>query len=121
MASLAHDRAKNADIILRARSLRRHARDILDRAGGLRHRAARLLAVSGNLRVRVEMQRTAARPLPVPVPDPAADSAAEERAWYRAQVGEMLGAGWSRAELADVGVTDALLAELELEWPAGDG
>lgn len=120
MALLAHDRARSADLILRARSLRLHARDILDRSGLLRHRADRLLAVSGNLRVRVEMQRTATRaPLPVPATDPVADAAAaEERAWYRAQVREMLDAGWSRAELADVGVTDALLADLELEWPA---
>jgi hypothetical protein len=32
----------------------------------------------------------------------------------------MPAAGWSRAELADVGVTDALLRELGLHWSAAD-
>jgi hypothetical protein len=39
---------------------------------------------------------------------------AEARQWYRVQVREMLAAGWGRAELADVGITDALLQELGL-------
>ncbi|HYW12232.1 MAG TPA: hypothetical protein VE871_09745 [Longimicrobium sp.] len=34
--------------------------------------------------------------------------------WYRVQVREMLAAGWSVEELADIGVTNSLLRELGL-------
>jgi hypothetical protein len=119
MPFLSHDRAQSADLVARARSLRLHCRDVLQRAGLLRHRADHLLAISSDLRVRVEAQRTTGRRLAselasVPVVDVGASG---ELAWYRAQVREMLDAGWSRKELEDVGVTDVLLADLGLEWP----
>lgn len=118
MPDPAHDRAQNAELLVRARALRLHACQILCRCVLLRHRADHLLARSSDLRLRVEMQRASAV-------HPAAaddardeDEAAEERAWYRAQVRQMLGAGWTRAELADIGISDRLMAELGLQWPA---
>ena len=93
--TLSCDRARHVALLIRSRSLRRRAEEVLQRAADLRERSVRLRE-SG----------------------PAADTDAREEAeslqWYRVQVREMLVAGWSAAELADVGITDALLRELGL-------
>lgn len=117
-----HDPTENAQLLVRARALRQHARDVLQRAVTLRRRATTLLAASGNLRLRMEIKRTESRgPLPdgtdPPHPDDVAE-VAEEQAWVRAQVRQMLGSGWTRDEMADIGIRDALLRELGLQWPA---
>ncbi len=38
--------------------------------------------------------------------------AAEQTAWVRGQVESMLDAGWARAELADIGIADEVLAQV---------
>ncbi|HEX6037512.1 hypothetical protein [Longimicrobium sp.] len=116
-----HDPTENARLLVRARALRLHTREVLERAGALRRHANALLARSSELRLRGEVWRTALRgPLPDvdhPHPEDVAE-AAEERAWYRAQVRQILAAGWTRAELADIGIREGLLEELGLQWPA---
>lgn len=110
------DRADNAELLVRARRLRLHARAVLQRAALLRHRADALLAISGTLRVRLETRRVSGT-LPLFVPgDTLGDAAeaAEERAWMRAEVRRMLSSGWTRDELADIGIRPALLEELGL-------
>jgi hypothetical protein len=93
--TLACDRAPHLALLIRSRSLRRRAEEALERAAALRRRSEQLRAAG-----------------------PAAEAEAREEAetlqWYRVQVREMLAAGWTSAELADVGITDALLRELGL-------
>lgn len=112
-----HDRNQNAELVARARCLRRQANEVLERAAILRRRADRLLAASGTLRVRMELKRLP-DVLPADLVEDDAAEAADVQAWYRAQVREMLSSGWSRAELADVGITDRLLTDLGLAWDA---
>jgi hypothetical protein len=93
--TLAFERAPHVALLIRSRSLRRRAEEALERAAALRRRSEQLRGAN-----------------------PAADAEAREEAealqWYRVQVREMLAAGWTSAELADVGITDALLRELGL-------
>ena len=89
----------SATLLFRSRSLRRRAREVLERAAALRERSGRLLRGAADLPGSV---------------DGGDREEAEALQWYRVQVREMLSAGWSRAELADVGVTDGLLRELGL-------
>lgn len=96
-------------LLFRSRSLRRRAAEVLERAAALRERSARLREVCGALSVA----GAAAPPGPAETADHDAEEA-EALQWYRVQVREMLAAGWSSAELADVGVTDELLRELGL-------
>jgi len=44
--------------------------------------------------------------------DEAEREAAEQTAWVRGQVESMLDAGWTRDELADIGIADELLAQV---------
>lgn len=83
-----------ARLLARSHSLRRHAREVMERAAGLRQRSRELLRTSGSLRGEHE------------------DAGALR--WYRMQVRQMLAAGWTPAELADVGITAPLLRELGL-------
>ena len=88
------ERAPHVALLMRSRSLRRRAEDALQRAAYLRERSQSLCrSRPGDAEAREE---------------------AESLQWYRVQVREMLAAGWSAAELADVGITDALLRELGL-------
>ena len=87
-------------LLVRARALRLRAREVQDRAANLRRQAEHLLST----------RRGDAAPAD-------ADDV-ETLGWYRAEVRRMLAAGWSRAELADVGISDALLRELGLHWSA---
>jgi hypothetical protein len=89
------ERAPHLALRMRSRSLRRRAQAALERAAALRRRS--------------ELLRGSA-----PRMNAEAREDAEARQWYRVQVREMLAAGWGRAELADVGITDALLQELGL-------
>ena len=96
------ERGSQLTLLIRSRSLRHRAAEVLERAAALRERSSRLL-----------------RPVPGSAPpvSHADDEKAEEAdtlRWYRAQIREMLSAGWSSQELADVGITEALLRELGL-------
>lgn len=75
----------------------------------LRAQADRLLSTLPRPSIHRDAAPAVAKPEPEDV---------EALHWYRAQVRQMLAAGWSRAELAEVGVTDGLLRELGLEWGA---
>lgn len=89
-------------LLMRARALRQRASEVYERAAGQATHIARLLHT--------------VRPEPADAEDhPDVVDAAQ---WCRAQVHEMLAAGWTREELADVGVTDALLRELGLDGAA---
>jgi hypothetical protein len=92
--TLSGDRARHVALLIRSRSLRRRAEEVLQRAADLRERSARLRGSTD--------------------PDADARDEAEALQWYCVQVREMLAAGWSAAELADVGITNALLRELGL-------
>jgi uncharacterized small protein (DUF1192 family) len=93
---------RHVDVALRVhvRTLRLRVAEVQERVALLRHQAEHLLAA----------RRDGAR-------DAEADDP-EALGWYRAEVRRMLAAGWSRAELADVGVSDALLRELGLHGSA---
>lgn len=98
------ERAPHLTLLVRSHSLRRRAEEVMERAASLRERSGQLL-------------RTADGLCPGRRPTGDGDAAredAEAQQWYRVQVREMLSAGWSAAELADVGITDALLRELGL-------
>jgi hypothetical protein len=93
------ERGPHVALRVRSHSLRRRAEEVMERAARLRERSGCLLRASGGR------------------DDPGDDEAqedAETLQWYRAQVRQMLAAGWTSAELADVGVTDGLLRELGL-------
>jgi hypothetical protein len=100
------ERGSQMTLLIRSRSLRRRAMEAMERAEALRERSGRLLRTAGG--DPPADPRDAGHP-----PHPDADDA-EALQWYRAQVREMLSAGWSDQELADVGITDALLRELGL-------
>jgi hypothetical protein len=104
-ALLRPDLVAHLELLARARGLRQRASDVMDRALHLRRRSAELLSVCSECR----------RP-PPPLPAEAAEDV-ETLGWLRAQVREMLAQGWTRAELADIGIRDGLLSELGLRWP----
>lgn len=99
------ERGSPVTLWFRSRLLRRRAEEVMERAAGLRERSGHLLRTSIGLRPSTAGPRDAASE---------AGEDAEALQWYRVQVREMLSAGWTAAELADVGVTDALLRELGL-------
>lgn len=106
----------------RSRALRRQSRETLARAARLVRRADELRGVPDRHALRMEVLRSAAREArarreQLRLQAAEAREAAEVEAWYRDRVREMLDAGWTRAELADVGVTDVLLRELGLPLP----
>jgi hypothetical protein len=101
--ALPGEHAPQLSLLIRSRSLRRRAEEALERAAALRRQSQGLL-----------------RPAPAAEADRQAREDAEALQWYRVQVREMLAAGWGRAELADVGITDALLRELGLVAPAAE-
>lgn len=93
------ERGPHVALRVRSHSLRRRAEEVMERAARLREQSVRLLRASGG---------------PGAPPHDEAREDAETLQWYRAQVRQMLAAGWTSAELADVGITDALLRELGL-------
>jgi hypothetical protein len=99
-------------LLIRSRSLRRRADEVMERAAALRERSRQL--------VKTRSHSAPDPPAPAELDDawvraPGADADdAEALQWYRMQVREMLAAGWSAEELADIGVTDGLLRELGL-------
>ena len=110
--TLLRDPASPVALLFRARTLRRRSGEVLERAAALRERSGQLLEVSGSL----------PRPQVAGPPGSRADGDAREEVealqWYRVQIREMLAAGWTAAELADVGITDGLLRELGLHAAA---
>jgi hypothetical protein len=112
------DRHAHVAILVRSRSLRLRACEVTEHTTRLRAQAERLLATLPGPRIRRDAEPGVDRAaLPSPAAGPEPDDV-EALHWYRAQVRQMLAAGWSRAELAEVGVTDALLRELGLDWSA---
>jgi hypothetical protein len=112
------DRHAHLAIFLRSRTLRLRACEVMEHTTRLRTQADRLLSTLPRLAVHRDAARAvadAASSSPAAGPEPDDPDALH---WYRAQVRQMLAAGWSRAELAEVGVTDALLRELGLDWSA---
>lgn len=107
----------------RSRELRHQSREALERSARLRRRANELFAVPDLHQLRAEVLRSRAREAHAlreqlrRDADQAHEDAAVD-AWCRERVAEMLDAGWTRAELADVGVTDALLRQLGLPVPS---
>lgn len=100
------ERGSQLTLLMRSRSLRHRAMETLERAAALRERSRRLLSPAAA--DSLIASRDAGHP-------PGADAGeAEALQWYRVQVREMLAAGWSADELADVGITDRLLHELGL-------
>lgn len=93
-------------LLARARILRLRAEDVLERVLRLRRRSEQLLSALH------EGPRRAGPPLPVEAADDV-----ETLGWLRVQVQEMLAQGWTRAELADIGIRDGLLRELGLRGP----
>ena len=94
------ERGPHVALRVRSHSLRRRAEEVMERATRLREQSVHLLRASGGP--------------DVPGGDDEAREDAETLQWYRIQVRQMLAAGWTSAELADVGITDALLRELGL-------
>lgn len=110
------DRHAQVVILIRSRTLRLQACEVMEHATRLHAQAARLLSTLPRPSIHRDAAPAVAKTAsPVPGPEP---EDAEALHWYRAQVRQMLAAGWSRAELAEVGVTDGLLRELGLEWGA---
>jgi hypothetical protein len=99
------ERGPHVTLLVRSHSLRRRAEEVMERAASLRERSGQLLRAPGGPRPPGHQP---------PAPDGEAQEDAEALQWYRVQVRQMLAAGWSSAELADVGVTDGLLRELGL-------
>jgi hypothetical protein len=98
-----------------ARALRLRACEALERATQLRRRAEHVLStVRATVFPTLAEQSSPASAAGGTEPPDEADALQ----WYRDEIRRMLAAGWSRAELADVGVTDALLHELGLHWSA---
>ncbi|HST58488.1 MAG TPA: hypothetical protein VLK84_07370 [Longimicrobium sp.] len=107
------ERGSQMTLLIRSRSLRRRAGEVMERAAALRERSGQLLKAARA--DSLPEPPAPAKPEDAPVPALAADADdADTLHWYRAQVREMLAAGWSAQELADVGVTDGLLRELGL-------
>lgn len=103
-------------LLIRSRTLRLRACTVVEHATRLRAHADRLLSTLPRPSIHRDAAPAvadAASPSAGPEPDDP-----EALQWYRVQVRQMLAAGWSRAELAEVGVTDALLRELGLDWGA---
>lgn len=111
------DRHAHVAIFLRSRTLRLRACEVMEHTTRLRTQADRLLSTLPRPSVHCT---TAPALAGVASPSSAGPEPDDPEAlhWYRAQVRQMLAAGWSRAELAEVGVTDALLRELGIEWSA---
>lgn len=106
----------------RCRALRHQSREALARSARLRRRADELCAVPDRHELRTQVLLSATREA-FAQREQARRDAVEARedaateAWYREQVREMLNDGWTRAELADVGVTHSLLRQLGLPVP----
>lgn len=96
------EHGRHVTLLVRSYSLRRRAEEVLERAASLRQRSGHLLGTS-----RVLSSRYAGDDAP-------SLEDAEALQWYRVQIRQMLAAGWSEEELADVGITDSLLRELGL-------
>ena len=105
------DRHAHVAILARSRTLRLRAYGVMEHTTRLRAETERLLSTLPGPRIRPDASSYA--PAAGPEPDDL-----DALHWYRAQVRQMLAAGWSRGELAEVGVTDALLRELGLDWSA---
>jgi hypothetical protein len=99
--TLACERAPHLALLIRSRSLRLRSGEALERAAALRERSAQLRGPGAAMGAEARED-------------------AETLQWYRVQVREMLAAGWTSAELADVGITDALLQELGLRPTAAE-
>jgi hypothetical protein len=107
---LLREPASPVTLLFRARTLRRRSGEVLERAAALRERCGQLLEVAGSL----PRAHVAGPPGSHSGADGDAREEAEALQWYRVQIREMLAAGWTSAELADVGITDGLLRELGL-------
>jgi hypothetical protein len=92
--------------LARARILRLRAAGVLERARSLRRRSDQLLSAPFG-----------SRPHGSPPSFMETADDVETLGWLRVQVQEMLALGWTRAELADIGVRDGILRELGLRWP----
>ncbi len=101
--------------LIRSRALRLRAGEVMERSAALRERSSQLLKAARSVYPAPPAAPAPAELDDAPVPPLGADvEDADALQWYRAQVREMLAAGWSAEELADVGVTDGLLRDLGL-------
>jgi hypothetical protein len=92
-------------------------RDLADGRAGrdAGRRGARIAVQRGRLRAGLAPSRTSAEPR-VRADDP---EEAEVLTWCRVQVRQMLREGWTRAQLAEVGISVPFLRRLGLPWADG--
>lgn len=88
--------------LIRSRSLRHRGGEVLERAAALRERSGRLVRPAPGCTAGVDEDGR-------PAGADADPDDVEDADWYRVQLRQVLTAGWSAAELADVGVADGLL------------